>query len=99
MPKGFIYIGSSAGSYVACPNIEMACCKHQDGERYGLKDLTGMNLVPFLMTVHYDSKYEAILKEKIPQTNFSVKILSDEQAILVKNDNITLLGGEEIKLT
>ena len=30
IPKGLIYMGASAGSYVACPTIEQAKWKHQD---------------------------------------------------------------------
>lgn len=99
LPKGFIYIGASAGSYVTCPTIEMAFWKHQDKYyHYELEDFTGMNLVPFLISVHYEQKYELILKEKIPQASCPVKVISDEQAILVQDDEVTLLGGKEIKL-
>lgn len=99
LPTGFIYIGASAGSYVACPTIEMSFWKHQDKyHHYDLKDFTGMNLVPFLMTVHYTPEYESILREKIPQSKYPVRILTDEQAILVKDDEVTFLGGNEVKL-
>ena len=30
LPKGLIYMGGSAGAYVACPTIEMAGFRHQD---------------------------------------------------------------------
>jgi len=97
LPNGFIYIGSSAGSYIACPTIEMALWKHQDKyHHYDLKDFTGMNLVPFLITAHYEPTYDEILREKIPTATHSVKILSDDQAILVQDNKVTLLGGEEI---
>ncbi|MEK7588694.1 MAG: Type 1 glutamine amidotransferase-like domain-containing protein [Patescibacteria group bacterium] len=99
LPKGFIYIGISAGTYVACPTIEMAFWTNQDKyHHYDLEDFTGMNLVPFLTTVHYTSEYEDLLREKIPLSKYEVKILTDEQAILVKDDKISLLGGDEIKL-
>ncbi len=99
LPTGFIYIGASAGSYITCPSIEMAIWKHQDKyDHYGLTDFAGMNLVPFLMSVHYVPEYQELLKEKISQTNYPVKILTDEQAILVKGDSFELLGGEEVKL-
>lgn len=99
LPKGFIYIGASAGSYVACPSIEMALWGLKDRyDRYGITDLTGMNLVPFLMRVHYVPEYRDLLKQKISQANYPVKILTDEQAILVKGDSFELLGGEEVSL-
>jgi dipeptidase E len=99
LPKGFIYIGASAGSYVACPTIEMATWKHQDKyDHYGLTDLTGMNLVPFLVSVHYVPEFKDLLKEKISNSKYSTRVLNDEQAILVKDNEVKLLGGEEIKL-
>lgn len=48
LPKGLIYMGASAGSYVACPTIEMATWK-QEKNRFGVIDVTAMNLVPFLL--------------------------------------------------
>ncbi len=97
LEKGVIYIGSSAGSYLACPTIEAAGWKHGDRNVNGLKDLTALNLVPFLMSVHYDSKYDDVLRESIAGTKFSVKILTDTQAVVVLGDDTKLVGeGEEI---
>lgn len=99
LPQGFIYMGASAGSYVCCPTIEMSLWKHQDKyDHYGLTDLRALDLIPFLMTVHYSEEYKELLKEKIAMTNYQVKILNDEQAILVDEDKTVLLGGEEIIL-
>src|SRR3989344_4720559 len=99
LPQGLIYMGASAGSYVACPTIEMATWKHQDKYyHYEIKDFTGMNLVPFLITVHYVPEYRSILKEKILQSKYLVRILTDEQAILIKDGKTTFLGEDEIKI-
>jgi len=99
LPKGLIYMGASAGSYVACPTIEMATWKHQDKyDHYDITVLTGMNLVPFLLTAHYVPEFGDLLKEKVATAKYPVKILNDDQAILVKDDKITLLGGDEISL-
>lgn len=86
------YIGVSAGSYIACPTIEMHGWK-QEKNTYGLKDLTAMNLVPFLVTVHYNrEKYRENLVAHIPSASRNVKILSDWQALFVKNGVVRLLG-------
>lgn len=100
IPKGLMYMGASAGSYVACPSIEMALWKHQDKyNHHGITDFTAMNLVPFLMTAHYKPEYRDLLKEKISQTKYQVKVLDDDQAILVENDEVKLIGkGGEIVL-
>lgn len=97
--KGVIYIGVSAGSYIACPTIEMATWKHQDRNTVGLTDLTALNLVPFLLSVHYKPEYKDILKEAIAKAKYPVKILTDDQALLIQNGEVRLVGnGEEIKL-
>jgi dipeptidase E len=96
---GRIYIGASAGSYVACPTIEMATWKHQDKyDRCGLTDLSAMNLVPFLVTAHYVPEYRDILKDKIAHAAYPTKILSDEHAVLIRDGKATVLGGDEINL-
>jgi peptidase E len=100
LPQGLIYMGASAGSYVACPTIEMATWKHQDKyDHYGLTDLTAMNLVPFLLMAHYKPENQELLKEEISQANLPVKILTDEQAIMAQDGSFKLIGkGGEIKL-
>lgn len=93
IPKGLIYIGASAGSYVTCPTIEMALWKHQDKyNHHGITDYSAMNLVPFLMTVHYKPENKDLLKEKISKVNYEVKILDDDQALLVEDDKVRLIG-------
>lgn len=97
--KGVIYIGVSAGSYIACPTIEMANWKHADRNTAGITDFTGLNLVPFLLSVHYKPEYKEILQREVASAKYPVRILTDEQAILIRNDETTLVGkGEEIKL-
>lgn len=99
LTEGYLYIGASAGSYVCCPTIEMALWKHQDKyDHCGLTDFTGLNLVPFLVTVHYSEKYREVMLDKIPKADYPTRILTDDQAIFVMGDMYTLLGGEEITL-
>lgn len=99
LSKGLIYMGGSAGAYVACPTIEMAGLRHQDKyNHFGVTDLTGMNLVPFLLTVHYKPEHHDLLKEKISQASRPVRILTDEQALFVKDGEVELIGGPEITL-
>lgn len=97
--KGAIYVGSSAGSYLACPTIEAAGWKHGDRNVNGLKDLTALSMVPFIMSVHYSPEYDDTLKESIRSSRFPVKILTDDQALIVSNDSVELVGlGKEIVL-
>ena len=77
----------------------MATWKHQDRNRAGLKNLTALNLVPFLVTVHYEPKYRDILKKEIAKSKYPVKILTDDQALLIKNNSVQTVGkGDEVKI-
>lgn len=97
--KGVIYIGVSAGSCIACPTIEMANWEPPDRNIVDLTDITGLNLVPFLLSVHYKPEYKEILKKEITSAKYPVKILTDDQAILVRDGETTLVGkGEEIRI-
>ncbi len=97
--KGIVYIGSSAGSYLACPTIEVAHWKHQDRNIVNLTDLTALSLVPFLMSVHYKPEFEMSLREAMRKTSLPLKILTDEQALIIQDNNIKLVGiGSQVKL-
>ncbi len=99
LDQGKIYIGISAGAYIACPTIETATWKDRHVNRFGLTDLTAMNLVPFLLSVHYETKWDDILRERVPAASHPVKILTDRQFILVEGARTTLLGaGAEIRV-
>ncbi|MDA3815711.1 MAG: Type 1 glutamine amidotransferase-like domain-containing protein [Patescibacteria group bacterium] len=98
--KGVIYIGVSAGSYIAGPTIDTATWKNQDINTVGLEDLTALNLVPFLILAHYEEKLRDLIEEEIPKAKYPVKVLTDKQAISVQGDKIELVGeGEEIMIS
>ena len=77
-----IYVGVSSGSYITCPTIEMATWKGSNN-KINLKDLTALNLIPFLITAHYDLKYKKIIDTAEKQTTYKVMRLKDRQAIIV----------------
>ena len=99
---GIPYIGTSAGSYIACPTIEMATWGPDIKNRYGLEDLNALNLVPFLLKVHYEDSMEEFLKEKITQCKYPVKVLRDGQALIIQDSDvrdIQFVGeGHEVKI-
>ncbi|MBI2577228.1 MAG: Type 1 glutamine amidotransferase-like domain-containing protein [Candidatus Wildermuthbacteria bacterium] len=97
--QGKIYIGVSAGSIIMGPTIETANWKGIDKNDVGLEDLTAMNIIPFAIFPHYDSGYEELVKQEAPRAKNPARLLTDDQAFLVQDDKITLLGkGEEIRL-
>ncbi|PIQ68517.1 MAG: hypothetical protein COV91_03625 [Candidatus Taylorbacteria bacterium CG11_big_fil_rev_8_21_14_0_20_46_11] len=98
LPQGLIYMGASAGSYVACPTIEMATWK-QEKNRFGITDVTAMNLVPFLLFAHYTPEYKSMLEGKIPEASYPVRILADGQALFVQDDVVAFIGGPEVTLS
>lgn len=99
LEKGVVYVGASAGSYIACPTIEMATWKPKQKDRFGVTDFTALNLVPFLVTAHYVPEIEEILKDRISNATYSTRILRDGQGILVEVDSYKFVGeGKEIKL-
>ena len=65
-----------------------------------LTDLSSLSLVPFLMSVHYKPEYDQSLRDGMSTTTLPVRILTDEQAILVVDTQVKLVGvGEKVTLT
>ena len=91
--KGGVYLGLSAGSYVACPTIKAALWKHADRNTVGLKNLKGLNLVPFLITAHFEETLRPIIEKAAKKTKREVIALTDKQAILIKGENKKIIGS------
>jgi len=92
-----IYIGVSAGSYIMAPTIEVSTWKHGDKNTYGFEDLTALNFVPFLLVVHYKEEYKEALQQGIKH---QVRILTDQQALLVEGDSVKFIGeGKEVNIS
>ena len=87
-----IYLGVSAGTYIACPTIEQATWNHQDKNNYEIKDLSALNLIPFIITAHYIDSYKSIIKKAATITEYPIVALNDHQAILVENNRYKLVG-------
>lgn len=91
--KGGLYLGVSAGSYIACPTIEQATWKHQDRNRIKITEFTALNLVPFLITAHFEEKYRSIVDQAAKGTQYPIIALTDKQAVLVKGKSIAIIGS------
>lgn len=90
--EGKLYVGISAGSYIACPTVEAATWKHADRNKIRLKDLTALNLVPFLITAHFEEGYRTVIEQAAKKTKYPIVTLRDTQAILVEGVNYRLIG-------
>ena len=91
--NGVAYVGSSAGSYIACPSIVMATWSNRGFDRCGITEYSAMNLVPFLIKAHYTPDMLETLKEKVNDLQYPMRVLNDDQAILVQDGEVQLLGG------
>ena len=97
--EGKVYIGTSAGSYVACPNIEVSNWDKTGKDRFGITDYTALNLVPFVLKVHYKDEMEEQVKEGVATLKCPIRILRDGQGIIIENYKCTFMGdGEEVIL-
>jgi dipeptidase E len=105
LKEGKVYIGISAGSMVAGKTIKTSVWRNEvkgiNRNIIGLKDLKGMNLLPFDIFVHYTPEYADIIKKKLPWKwqRKRLKIITDQQAILVQGRDVYLIGeGEAVNI-
>jgi dipeptidase E len=100
LKSGKVYIGVSAGSMVAGRTIKTSLWKNPNKNTFGLKNLKGLNLVPFDIFLHYQPEHAEIIKQKMPNLKKrykNLRIITDDQAILVQGKEIDLIGeGEAI---
>ena len=93
LPKGLVYIGLSAGAYIACPSIIMKTWSNRNSERFGITDFTAMNLVPFLVKAHYRPEMKELLEEKSKSLDLPIRVLNNEQALVIRGEKVQLIGG------
>jgi len=90
-----VYVGSSAGSLLACPSIDIAREFDDHMEAPSLKDFLGLGLVDFLVLPHYGKEKYLDKMKKVKKEwqdkGFIVRTLRDDQAIVINNDNELLL--------
>ena len=99
LDRGLIYIGVSAGAYIMCPNIEVATWRMDIERRFGVKDFTGLNYVPYCLKAHYVNDMEKLMKEKMETLKYPLRVLKDGQGIYIENGRERFVGeGEEVKL-
>jgi len=92
LERGGVYVGVSAGSYIACPTIEMANWKRPDRNLVGLADLTSLNLISFLLTAHYTVDSETSIRQGSIKSGYPTVALSDGQAVLVDGEKVKVVG-------
>ena len=89
-----VYVGVSAGSIVAGPDISIAGWgKEGDKNDIGLKDLRGLGLIDFLIYPHYRKELKNELDEFKKTTGYKIIDLQDDQAFVFKYSNFENAKG------
>lgn len=83
--KGAIYVGVSAGSIIAGPNIEIAGWGIDgDSNNVELEDLSGFNLTNIAVYPHFESlKHLSEVEEFKKKVDYPVQELTDEQVLII----------------
>ena len=100
LDRGLAYVGSSAGAYVMCPDIEVSSWRLPVDRRFGITDLTALNYVPYDLKAHYTEDIREKILENMRSLKHPLRVLTDEQGIYIENGVEHFIGtGEEIKLS
>jgi len=92
--QGKIYIGVSAGSIMAGPNIKISGWGI-DGDKndVDLKDLTGFNFTNIAIFPHFEKdKHKQEIEEFRKKVDYPVIELTDNQAVFVKGKDYKVIG-------
>ena len=92
--NGLLYIGESAGSVIAAPNIEYASIVDDKTLATELDDYTGLNLVDFYIVPHFEE--EPFVESsrntvELYKDKLDLKLINNKEAILVENNNFTII--------
>jgi len=97
--EGRVYIGTSAGSYVACPTIEVSAWNPDGKDRFNLTDFSSLSFVPFVLKVHYKDDQKDFVASHAKNCDYQVRILRDGQGIIAEDGKYTFAGdGIEVLL-
>ena len=92
--NGLLYIGESAGSVIAAPDIEYASIVDDKTLATELNDYTGLNLVDFYIVPHFEE--EPFVENsrntvELYKDKLDLKLINNKEAILVENNNFTII--------
>lgn len=95
MQEWVVYIGKSAGSYIACPSLIVSTWSKLTFDRCGITDLTAMNRVPFFVKAHYTPEMYDALNIHSQNIHAPLYALNNDQSLVIHDDQIELIGGWE----
>jgi dipeptidase E len=74
-----IYVGVSAGTIIACSDITPAGWEGHDQNYIGLEDMSGMNLIPYVIMPHWNDQ----IPKEAETYDLEIKYIKDGEAIIV----------------
>jgi hypothetical protein len=83
---------------LATPSIVSCTWDDEKEERYEIKDMSAMCFVPWLISVHYSTEQFDDTEWGAMNAGEHVWMLSDNQAILVKDGEAKLIGGGDLMI-
>lgn len=91
--KGKIYIGVSAGSIIAGPNIEIAGHGSEGDENtVNVSDLNGFGFTDITIFPHYRSELKREVDEFKKISKYPVMEITDNQMIFIRGDEVEKIG-------
>ena len=92
--NGLLYIGESAGSVIAAPDIEYAFVIDDKTVATELDDYAGLNLIDFYIVPHFEE--EPFVESsrntvELYKDKLDLKLINNKEAILVENNNFTII--------
>lgn len=93
LAQGKVYAGTSAGSIIVGPNIELAGYGPSgDANNINLQDLTSLKLVDFCVWPHLNEQERPYVEAGAKTVACPVAAISDTQAIVLDGDDLSLVG-------
>lgn len=101
--KSIVYVGSSAGSMVACQRVSTKAYWNIYGEENDFGTDKYMNLTDFAIKPHLDSSNfpksrKEVLQEVSQSFDKTIYGLRDDQAIVVNNEKVEFVSGKPLTL-
>ncbi len=87
--SGKVYVGVSAGSVLAGPNINIRNL-YKDND-IGIEDFQGLNITDIIVIPHYTEEEKEKIQRIKEETKYSIITLTDSQALLIINEDIKVI--------
>ncbi len=92
-----VYVGISAGSIVATPNIRVSAIEPADENTGKITDVTGLELVDFEVEPHCDDERFAVLEDWIVDKDCVLYGLDDQSAVSIIDGEIEVVSEGKYK--